>query len=104
MSLLSAAPQSPPKVDIDNSQYDNITVTWIEVKMHSHAWVSLVKRLMSRYTMGTLSLMGKVYVTTIVLRRRILFAMHNYMQSETNSYCIDTLNSSKQDVQLFLYQ
>ena len=42
MSLLSAAPQSPPKVDIDNSQYDNITVTWIEVKMHSHnyAWVN----------------------------------------------------------------
>ena len=28
--------------------------------------ISLVKRLMSRYTMGTLSLMGKVYVTTIV--------------------------------------
>ena len=47
--------------------------------------VSLVKRLMSRHTMGTPGLMGKD-VTTIIVKAHII--THNYMQSETNTALI----------------
>ena len=47
--------------------------------------VSLVKRLMSRHTMGTPGLMGKD-VTTVIVKAHII--THNYMQSETNTALI----------------